>query len=211
MADTVLVDNGVLTDYTVATDDISVGGSIAGQVQFLKLVDGTLNGTDPIPGGPQGLWVVTRRDGLDVSVASAGLTTATTAYTSGDQLGNQLTFANCARASGGTGTIVAALIISAADITGPIDLQLSTASITLAADNAAYAISDADSLKTLPLIQGAGAFDIGNNRLAFAHSLAIRYTCVGGTSLFGGMITRTGHTFFGAATDLQAILFVERD
>lgn len=57
MADTVTVDNGALTDYTVASDDVSVGGSIAGQVQFVKLVDGTLNGTDPIPGGANGLLV----------------------------------------------------------------------------------------------------------------------------------------------------------
>lgn len=209
MADNVPITAGSGTN--VATDEVAVNGGTTAHVQFMKQVDGRSNGTDGIPGDVNGLWTVPRRDGLDISVQSAGLTTATTAYTSGDQVGNQMTFANASRLSGGTGTIIAALLISAADIIGPFDLELATASITLAADNAAYAISDADSLKTLPLIQLAGAVDIGNNRIAFAHSLAIRYTCVGGTSLYGGLITRTGHTFFGAATDLQMILYVERD
>lgn len=153
--------------------------------------------------------VMARRGLVRVSVASGGLTIATTAYTAGDQLGTQFTFAGCARASGGTGTIVGVVVISAADITGAMDLVITDSSITLAADNAAYAISDADALKIVGLVQLAGSFDIGNNRIAQAWNLAIPYQCSGGTSLYGGLITRLGHTFFAAVTDLQVILYVE--
>jgi hypothetical protein len=43
---------------TVATDEVAVGGTQpTGQVQFVKLVDGTLNGTTPIPGSAAGIKV----------------------------------------------------------------------------------------------------------------------------------------------------------
>lgn len=155
--------------------------------------------------------VTTSRDMQRIAVTSASLTTATTAYTSGDQVGAQLTFANAARASGGSGMIVGCVLISAADITGPYDIVITDSSITLAADNAAFAISDADALKIVGLVPMSGAYDIGNNRIAQIYNLAMPYVCSGGTSLFGGLITRSGHTFFAAATDLQVDLYVERN
>lgn len=209
MADNVPITAGSGTN--VATDEVAVNGGTTAHVQFLKQVDGRSNGTDGIPGDVNGLWTVNRKDALDIVVASAGLTTATTVYSAGDQVGTQFTFANAARASGGSGIITAAYLISAADITGPYDIVLSGASITLAADNAAYAISDADANKTITPINLAAALDIGNNRVAFAYNIAVPYTCVGGTSLFGGLITRVGHTFFGAVTDIQMVLTVERN
>lgn len=156
-------------------------------------------------------FVVSRKDLQRISVASGGLTTATTAYTAGDQVGTQFTFANAARASGGTGLIVGAVLISAADIIGAYDIIITRASITLAADNAAYAISDADALNIVAIVPLAAAYDIGNNRVAQAFNLAIPYDCSGGTSLYGGLITRVSHTFFAAVTDLQMILYVERN
>jgi hypothetical protein len=65
VADNVLVDNGGLTDYTVATDEVLVGGSNpSAQVQFVKLIDGSLNGTAPIAGDAA--------NGLDVDVTRVG-------------------------------------------------------------------------------------------------------------------------------------------
>lgn len=61
MADDVTVINNsgnTGTDYVVATDEVQVSGTNPiGQVQFVKLVDGTLNGTTPIAGGANGLKV----------------------------------------------------------------------------------------------------------------------------------------------------------
>jgi hypothetical protein len=153
--------------------------------------------------------VIARRGLVRVSTQSAGLTTSVTAYTAGDQVGSQFTMAGCARASGGTGTIVGCLLISAADIIGAFDVVVTRSSITLAADNAAYAISDADALAIVGIIPLNGAYDIGNNRVCQAFGLSIPYDCSGGTSLYAGLITRVGHTFFGATTDLQLIFLVE--
>jgi hypothetical protein len=118
---------------------------------------------------------------------------------------------NAARASGGSGTITGIVLISAADIIGAYDVVVTDSSITLASDNASYAISDSDALKVVGVAQLSGAMDIGNNRVAQAFNLAIPYVCSGGTSLYAGLITRAGHTFFGATTDLQLILYVERN
>lgn len=209
MADNVAITAGSGT--TIATDEVGVNGGSSAHVQFVKLVDGTANGSDGVPGTTQGLGVVARRDLQRISVQSSGLTIATTAYTAGDQVGAQFTFANAARASGGSGTIVGAVLISAADTIGAYDLAIFDSSVSLASDNAAFAVSDSDALKLVSLVQWGTAVDLGNNRACFAYNLAIPYVCSGGTSLYGGLINRFGHTWFAAATDLQVILYVERN
>lgn len=151
------------------------------------------------------------KDRLRISVASAGLTIATTAYTTGDTLGTIFTLPNAARATGGYGVITGVAVISAADITGAIDVIFHRATATLAADNAAYAISDADALNVIDVVQLGTSIDIGNNRIARATGLAIPYETGAGTSLFASLATRSGHTFFAAVTDLQLVVHVERD
>lgn len=208
MADNVAITAGAGT--TIGTDEVAVNGGSTVHVQWVKLVDGTANGTDGLPGTTQGLAIVNRRDLQRISVASGGLTTATTAYTAGDQVGTQFTFANAARANGGGGTIVGVTLLDAADIIGAYDVVITKSSITLAADNAAYSISDANALEVIALVPLTGAYDLTLNRLAQAYNLAVPYTC-DATSLFAGLITRVGHTFFGAVTNLQLTLYVERN
>jgi hypothetical protein len=190
---------------------VAVNGGSTGHVQYVKLVDGTGNGTVGIGGTTDGsLNVENRYDLLRIAVNSGGLTIATTAYTAGDQVGTQFTLASAARATGGSGMIRSVVLTSAADIIGAFDVVFTRSSITLAADNAAYAISDTDALAVVGIVQLAGALDIGNNRVAAAYNLAIPYDCTG-TSLFASLITRVGHTFFAAVTDLQLQVFVERN
>lgn len=268
MADNQTIANGGSgSNFTAATDDVA-----GVHYQRVKLVNGTLDATDAIPGdatngldvdvtrvipgtgatalgkaedaahsdadtgvmmlgvreyagaGTDGdysalsttsagaLVVTPRVDVQRISVQSGGLTTSATAYAAGDQVGNQFTIAGAARASGGAGYITGVQLISAADTIAAMDLIITDSSITLAADNAAYAISDADALKIVALVQLTGAFDIGNNRICQAFGLRIPYVCSGGTSLYGGLITRgaIAATPFAAATDLQLIVYVER-
>lgn len=213
MADNPTINNSGGTPFVAAADEITVSGSPgAGQVQYVKLVDGTNGGTEPVAGDSQGLWTVPRYATIRIPVTSGGLTTAATAYTAGDQVGTLFTFANAARATGLTGKITGASLVSAADTIGTFDLLIFRDTLTLAADNAAFAISDADSLKylwTLPLL---GAIDIGNNRVAQSDPTRRAYDCAG-TSLYGALITRTAiaATPFAAATDIQLTLFVELD
>lgn len=208
MADGVAITAGSGT--TIATDDVTVNG-VAGHVQYMKQVDGRANGTDGIPGDAQGLWTVLRRDLLCVSVQSAGLTTASTAYVAGDQVGTIFTVANAARALGGSGTITGVKLIDANDIIGAYDVVFFDASVSLAADNAAFAISDADALHLVGIVPLAGAFDLGANRLGQAFNVAVPYTCSGSSSLFAALICRVGHTFFAATTNLQLIVCCERN
>jgi hypothetical protein len=81
MADDVTVINNsgnTGTDYVVATDEVAVGGNPIGQVQFVKLVDGTLNGTSPIAGdSANGLDVdITRMPTVSLSAATQVTVTA---------------------------------------------------------------------------------------------------------------------------------------
>lgn len=157
------------------------------------------------------MQTVSRRDLVRIAVGVTGVTTATTAYVAGDQVGTQITLANAARLSGGSGTIVGATLIDQSDIIGAYDLAIFDSSVTLAADNAAFAITDADSLKIVALIQLAGAFDLTNNRMAQSYNLAIPYVCNGGTSLFAALINRAGHTFFTSGALPQVAVYVERN
>lgn len=208
MADNVAITAG--TGTPIATDEVAVNGGTVAHVQYVKLVDGTGNGTTGIVGSSKGLHVVSHRDIARISVASSGLTTATTAYAAGDQMGAQFTITNAANASGGTGYITGVTLVSAADNIGAVDVLFFDSSVTPAADNAAFAISDADALKTVALVQLNGAYDIGNNRVAQAYNLAIPFVCSGTANLYALLITRLNHTFFGAATDLQLITYVEQ-
>lgn len=190
---------------TIADEDIS-----GVKYQLVKMVDGTAGSTTRLSGDAQGQWVVAHRDLQRIAVTSGGLTIATTAYSAGDQVGTQFTLTNAARASGGTGTIVGVALHDAANIIGAYDVVFSRSSITLAADNAAYAISDADNLNVIGIAQLAGSFALTNNRLGQQFQ-PIPYDCSGGTSLYAGLVCRVNHTFFAAVTDLQLDVWVERN
>jgi hypothetical protein len=144
-----------------------------------------------------------------IQVQSAGLTTATTAYVTGDQLGTILTFANAVRQTGATGVIQSATLLDQAAVIGAVDLYLFDRSVTLAADNAAAAFSDADMLFCLGIISFAAPIGGTGNSIATAVSgLGIMPS---GTSLFGALVTRSGHTFFGAVTNLAVSLHILQD
>lgn len=211
MADNVLVDNGAGTDYTVSTDEVDMGGGTA-QVQYFKLADGTQGSSVAITATSDGsMNTESRRDILFAQITSGSLTTATTAYTAGDQVGSIFTITSAARATGGTGRILAVTLHDETDIIGPYDVVFFRSSVTLASDNAAFAISDSDANLACGIVQLAGAYDIGNNRIAQAQNLYIPYACTGGTSLFAALICRAGHTFFGATTSLKLDVWLERD
>lgn len=269
MADNVAITAGSGT--TIATDEVAVNGGTTAHVQYVKIVDGTGNGTDGIQGtATNGLEVdVTRiipgvtatalgkqedaahvdgdtgvmmlgvrnhggvsadgdyaplsitsdgnlrvdihRELVRISVQSAGLTTATTSYSAGDQMGNQFTITDAARVSGGSGTITGVTLVCAATNIGAVDVVFFDSSVTLAADNAAFSISDADALKVVAVVPLAGTFAFALNRVAQATNIAIPYVCSGSANLYAGLITRNTHTFFGAATDLQLIVYAERN
>ena len=211
MADNVAITAGSGTN--VAADEATYSGDTA-KIQLVRPVfvsgaEGSKAVTEPAFTTAGEQKVLAYRDLLQISVQSSGLSTGAS-YAAGDQLGSLFTLTNAARVSGGGGYVTGITLIDAADVIGAVDVVFFSASVTLAADNAAFAISDADALYVQGIVTLAGSFDIGNNRIAQAHSLAMPYICSGGTSLYAGLLTRSGHSQFAAATNLQLVVSVER-
>ena len=145
-------------------------------------------------------------------LASSGLTTAVMAYTSGDVLGVQMTMDMNNRGSGAiAGSLEGVTIADDSAVIGAVDLFFFNATTTPAADNAAYAPSDAEvrtcvgvvSVTTLP---SSGA----NNKivtLSNAEQDVPLYAPSG--VLYVVAVTRTGNAVFASgATALQYRLII---
>lgn len=143
------------------------------------------------------------------TATSSGLTTATTAYTAKDVLGSVLTFTGVGSANGGLFRIESLIAADKANILGPFELHLFNASPTSqGADNAAYAINDTEVLTEIGMVSGYFVGTGSANRSAYgAMGLPIVGKCGGSTtSIYGVLVTLSGHTFFGAAGDIQVTL-----
>lgn len=215
MADNVAITAGAGT--TIATDEVAVNGGSAAHAQYMKLVDGTANGTDGLPGtAARGLTVDPRFFTARITATSAGLTTATTSYVLDDQLGTILSWASAVRASGGTGTITGATLLDKAAVVQAVDLYLFNQSVTLAADNAQADFSDADMDSCMGVIAfppptKAKTGTTPSNTIATISGLGMPFECSGSTTLYGALVTRSGHGFFAAAGDLKVSLFIQKD
>jgi hypothetical protein len=208
MADNVPITAGSGT--SIAADDVS-----SVYYQRIKLVTSEDGSSEPFGdldhGSTRSLYVHPRPDTVIPSapVNSAGLTTASTAYSAGDTLGTGWTIPNAAKASAGTGRVVGIDLRDYADVTSSISLWFFQGSVTFGTDNAAPSLSDADSLKYVGDITIA-MVDLGSVRVGSANSVSIPYV-LDGTDLLVYATTNTGHTFFGAVTDLRLRVHLTRD
>jgi hypothetical protein len=194
------------TSAVVSTDDIGAGV----QAQNVKLMDGTGGSSAVIPGdATNGLRVYPRPKASWLQQSSAGLTTATTSYSISDQVGTIFTFTNAAIDSGGTGVILSAVVLDKADVMTDMRLHFWKATVTLASDNAAFTVSDADMQNYLGYVS-ASAIDVGANRVAVVPNIGLGYSCAA-TSLFMAVQTMTAHTFYAATTDIWVALHVLLD
>lgn len=143
-----------------------------------------------------------------VTATSTGLTTSVTAYTDGDVLGAEMQWD---MGTNTYGMILGAQIVDAADIIGAVDLFLFDRSVTFGTDNAAPSISDADALFTIGAINFPAAYDLGGVRVSTIDSLAVPVKANASGIIFGRLVTRSGHTFFGAVGNLQVNLHFTLD
>lgn len=133
----------------------------------------------------------------------------TTQYTANDVVSNStattelLRFRNCVREAGGSGTLYSALMFASTDaVTNPnFDLILfDTPSITLAADNAASSVTDAEVRRVAAAVtfDGTNASNIatvGANLIIGASSVGLLFKCAEGSrDLYGLVIDRGGYT-----------------
>lgn len=149
-------------------------------------------------------------DSKILTVTSAGLTTASTAYTSGDQMGTEITVTTAVRAARGL-TVQAAVAIDKAKVIGAFDLFCFQAATTPAADNAANSWSDADMLNLVGVIHFSDVMTSANNYVVMATNLPLVLKPTSGTSLYFDFVTRTANSFFGAVGDLVVNLGIMRD
>ena len=148
-----------------------------------------------------------------ISVTSAGLTTSVTAYTSGDVVGTEFTFANVVGAiaiADGSGQIIGASITDEGNQLAACELVLFKTASTPAADNAAATWSAANIRNYVGVIKFATA-DMNvaaTNRYGtiVLTGLGIPFTSTG--SLFGTLVTRSANSFFVAVTDITISLMI---
>lgn len=195
----------VMTGGDVVADD-DIGGVKFQRIKLVHGVDGTNDGdvanTNPFP-----VSVRQPQSWFEVDVPGV----ANAAYASGDQFGTIITITNAARASGGTGFINAVQYYDNDDVMGAIDIVIFDSTVTLAADNAVYAVSDADGRKTLAVLNMTYVTDLGAQRFGQLTGISVPYICNGGTSLFAAIITRSAPTPTGGATGQHIRFALSRD
>lgn len=213
MADNAQVTTGVLETSLWAADEISstkyqrVKVSVGPDGTATADLAGRAIGTDGV------INVDPRRKMVRVTDASSGLTTASTTYTAGDQVGALQSISSALRTGALTGTVTGAVIVDAADVcptTAGYDIYIWESDPTLASDNAAGpGVSDADMLKLVGKIEMPAFRDEGGNRVStWTGALDVLSS---DTSLRYSYVTRGDHSFFAAATDLQLTLTIVQD
>lgn len=152
---------------------------------------------------------------VQLTLTSSGLTTATTAYTSGDQLGAVLSLPlGSAGDTGGYQQTIVTLkdlwITDRSDLVTTVDCYFFNASPASAAgDNNAVSFSDAD-IETLcsPVVNLGTNTDLALNKTTGAASWWERTMILPAGTLYVVMVTKSAHTFFGAGTDIKLNLII---
>lgn len=204
MADNVAITAGAGT--SIAADDVS-----SVYFQKIKLDVGGDGATVPAVGDSLGRLLV--RPSCDVVRIAVTPTIGTAAHTSGDYLGDLQNIANAARWSGGSGVVQAVTVFDRAPAQrAAMDLVFFDRSVTTGADDAVWAVSDADMGYCL------GIISIGPYNTAFpatvlnciSTTLNINLPFVlNGTSLYCQPIVRGTPTY--AAGDLTFSYTIYRD
>lgn len=203
---------------TVAFTNTASGqtGQRVSAIQKVKAIDATVgsvtglgissNPTRVDPTGTTTQPVRNRPSVLRTRVASSGLTTSVTAYTVGDQAGTMLSFTSAASATGGTGTILSAVLLDKGDVGTDYRLHFFRSNVTLASDNAAFAVSDADMQDWCGEVVMPSLRDLGANRASSLGNIGLGYDTGAGTTLYVAIETRTANAVYAAATDLNLTL-----
>jgi hypothetical protein len=192
------------------------GGIVALVVRDDALAAGGLVSTDgdyaPLLVDAQGRqWVRPAPVQMRIQVTP---TISTSAYTSGDCIGGLMTFANAARISGGSGIIQSILVLDKTQAQrAAMDLLFFDRSVTVAGDNAAVAMSDADMAYCLGVVP-IGPYNTAwpgtpANSISTLINVGLPFV-LNGTDLFVQAVVRATPTYV-ASTDLVFTLGILQD
>lgn len=123
------------------------------------------------------------------SVGVPGIATGA-AYADKDQIGALFTFPNVTRVNVQTGTLQSAYYYDLDDEGLQADLWLFTRPVTLAADNAAFVLSDADLQAVLTVVQFTTFYDANTGQYAKVGNIGEPFSTPEGTSLYGALQAR---------------------
>lgn len=154
-----------------------------------------------------------RLNNKEVHTASQTPTITAGLYSAADAVGGLLTFADCAHKDKGSGIIQSVILIDDGDQKAETELHLFNQSISVAADNAAFAVSDADLEFYIGgiAIVAADYEDLGGNAAACIKNINLPFNLASdGTSIFGQLLTR-GTPTYASTSDLTVKLVVIRD
>lgn len=183
----------------IAADDIS-----SVWYQRIKITDGTADSTTPATvDSSNRLYVRNRPATQHARFAIAGLTTAATTYAVGDQAGTMIAITGAATANGGTGTLVSLAFLDKGDVGVDYRCHFFRSNVTLASDNAAFAVSDTDLQDWAGEVVVPSLRDIGANRVASLGNIGLQYDTGAATTLYCAVETRTANAVYAAATDIN--------
>lgn len=133
---------------------------------------------------------------------------AAAVYAAGDQFGSLITIANAARITGAGGFITGVMLFDDDDLQVAADVIFYNDTVTPAADNAVFALSDADGRKALWLCQMPYFADMGAQRAAQVVGVSVPYFCTA-TSLYA--LIRTQSAVTPTATGVRIRVSMIRD
>jgi len=194
-----------------AVDNVDLGAG-AGDVAYAKIVDGTTGGTDVVPASAtKGLAVEPRP--TVTRVRTSAVVSTTPAYSTGDAIGGELTFANVVRTAGQTGTLLRVQLTDKGQQAAALELHLFSQALSGSsafADNAALNVVAAD----LAYFLGAVTIAAADWKLYSATAVAdiavelpIKPVA---TTLYGYLVIRGAETFV-STSDLAVTVLVRQD
>lgn len=189
MADNVTITEG--TGTTIAADEVTDGTLGTVNVQFVKIMDGTLDGTDKADVDANlGLKV----DGGSVFIVQVTptITVPGTAYSVGDVFGGEQTITNAARYSGGGGILTGITMSFEDDIAADsVEVLIFDANPAgTYTDNGALAVTDADTYLLMGSVILDTKTDLGDGALLHARNVNIPYVCDGSANLYAVAVLR---------------------
>lgn len=199
MADNVAITAGSGTN--IAADDVS---SVF--YQRVKLDAGGDGATLPIV--DQAVPTVLVPTGGKSFAITQTPTVGTAAYVAKDAVGGLLTFANAARASGGSIIVDSVTVVDKSQTMLSLELVLFNVTFTAPTDSSVFDPTDAELLTCVGVIPITTWYDFNDNSVAHRSGLGMNIV-LAGTSLFGALVARSAGSLTNG--DIQVIVTVTQN